>query len=58
MKKNTANSLDHHCNVLEQKRLVSEMTECDDSMKDHKNKYNCYLKATKDSRDSKACLTS
>ena len=47
---------DHHCSVLEQRHLVSEMTLCDSS--DHKNTYECYLKATKESRENKACMFS
>lgn len=50
MKQNTNRISDHHCEVLERRHLVSEMTKCDNSSKDHKKTYDCYLKKTKESR--------
>lgn len=54
--KNTANASDNHCNVREQRHLVSEMTKCDHSGNNHQEKLECYLKATKESRESNACM--
>ncbi len=58
MKNNNSQSSDYHCTVLEQKHLVSEMTECDNSLKTYDKKYECYLEATKESRENKACMYS
>ena len=53
--KHTANKSDRHCEVAEHRNLVSRMTECDRSEKTHDAKVKCYLKASKDSRESKDC---
>lgn len=58
MKKNTKNSTDPHCTVLEQRHLVSKMTQCDDPLESYNNRYKCYLKATQKSRKSRTCLRS
>ena len=57
MKKNTAKYHDTHCTVLEQRRLVKKMTECDHT-NNTEDTYNCYLKATEESRTNKACMYS
>ncbi len=49
---------DHHCTVLEQKHLVSEMTRCDKINQSHSDRYECYLDATKESRVNKSCMFS
>jgi hypothetical protein len=56
MKKHT--EIDHHCTVLEQKHLVSEMTACDKKPNSYDKKYECYLEATRESRENKACMFS
>jgi hypothetical protein len=56
MKKHT--EIDHHCTVLEQKQLVSEMTACDKEPNTYDQKYECYLEATRESRENKACMFS
>lgn len=58
MKKKIARLSEHHCTILEQRHLVSEMTQCDTLGKSHENRYKCYLKATKKSRNNKACMYS
>jgi len=58
MKKDTDVRSDYHCTILEQKHLVSEMTKCDNSIISHDQKYECYLEATKESRENKACMFS
>lgn len=55
---NTANASDTYCNVKEQKNLVSKMTECDSKENSHDKKVKCYIKATKESRENKACMYS
>jgi len=56
MKKNTKVH-GHHCTVREQRSLVSQMTRCD-SRSTGKKTYDCYLKATQESRENKACMYS
>lgn len=56
MKKHTANNSGHHCSVLEQRHLVSQMTHCDSRAHNAKDTYECYLKATKESRENQACM--
>ncbi|MFA5903434.1 MAG: hypothetical protein WC836_05825 [Desulfobacula sp.] len=58
MKKNTTTPAEHHCTVLEQKHLVSEMTACDRIFNSYDKKYECYLDATRESRENKACMYS
>ena len=58
MKNNTVVRSDYHCTVMEQKHLVSEMTKCDNTLKSYDKKYECYLEATKESRENKACMFS
>lgn len=58
MKKTTDDLSNHHCTVLEQKRLVSKMTQCDTSHNHYKIQYECYLKATKENRENNACMFS
>ncbi len=58
MKKTTAAPKGNHCTVLEQKHLVSEMTSCDATLNSYDKKYECYLEATKESRENKACMFS
>lgn len=58
MKKDTNNGSNHHCTVLEQKHLVSEMTDCDSAHENHESQYKCYLKATKESRENNSCMYS
>ncbi len=53
MKKHT--EIDHHCTVLEQKHLVSEMTDCDKKLNGYDKKYKCYLEATRESRENQTC---
>lgn len=48
----------HHCNVLEQKELISRMTRCDNTTTDGQERYECYLKETTESRESNACMFS
>lgn len=55
MEKNTATYHDTHCTVLEQRHLVSKMTQCDKN-KDSRETYDCYLAVTKESRENKACM--
>ncbi|MCF6247819.1 MAG: hypothetical protein L3J69_10700 [Desulfobacula sp.] len=50
--------LGHHCTVLEQKHLVSEMTDCDQTYNTDQSTYECYLKATRKSRENAACMYS
>ena len=57
MKKNTAKYHDTHCTVLEQRRLVKKMTQCDNPA-NNEDTYKCYLKVTKESRKNKACMYS
>lgn len=52
----TTNHSNNFCNVREQKDLVSKMTECDHSQDSHSKKVECYIKATKESRENKACM--
>lgn len=56
--KTSENFSDHHCTVLEQKHLVSEMTQCDKVSSSHEDQYECYLDATRESRENKACMYS
>jgi hypothetical protein len=56
MEKHT--EIHHHCTVLEQKHLVSEMTACDKKLNNYDKKYECYLEATRESRENKACMYS
>lgn len=58
MKKITATLIDNHCTVLEQRHLVSEMTACDIALNNYNEKYECYLEATRESRENKACMYS
>jgi hypothetical protein len=58
MKSNKNYHSNYHCTVLEQKHLVAEMTQCDKDSKNHGSQYACYLKATKESRNNKACMFS
>ena len=59
MKNNqTSQYMDHHCSVREQKHLVSEMSRCDQTSPDHDTRYECYLNATRESRESNACMYS
>ncbi len=58
MTENKNASVDHHCNVHAQKELVSKMTRCDESHTRYDKKVECYLKATKESRENKACMYS
>ena len=58
MKDNRNRVSDNHCNVLEQRRLVSEMTQCDQDSNLLESKYECYLRATQESRENKACMYS
>lgn len=55
MTENTATNQNHHCTVLEQRHLVSEMTKCDKTAHG-RDTYECYLKATQKSRESNACM--
>lgn len=57
MRKKTAKYHDTHCTVLEQRHLVKKMTECDHTA-NSENAYKCYLKATEESRNNKACMYS
>ncbi len=56
MKKNKTKTADHHCNVREQRRLVSEMTRCDNSSNLLESRYECYVRVSRASREKKACL--
>ncbi len=58
MSKDTNHLLNHHCTVKEQAQLVSKMTDCDHSQKDHESNYECYVEVSKESRENKACLFS
>lgn len=53
---NTAKRIDHHCKVRQERNLVSKMTECDFSQKNHKNRLDCYERATRESRENDACI--
>lgn len=54
----TYKASENYCNVKEQKHLVSRMTECDHYNTDHKKTVECYIKATKESRENNACMYS
>ncbi len=47
---------DNYCNVLEQRRLVAEMTRCDRAEDSQEIRYECYLRAARESRESQGCL--
>lgn len=55
MKKDTATNGSNYCTVLEQRHLVKEMTACD-KLSDSGETYECYLKATQESRENNACM--
>ncbi|MBU1193404.1 MAG: hypothetical protein KKE62_03720 [Proteobacteria bacterium] len=54
----TDRSFDHYCTAQEQKHLISEMTYCDQAIRNSKDRYECYLNAVKESRENKACMYS
>ena len=56
MEKKENVKVDKHCSVLEEKNLVSEMSECDSRNSKYSDKYDCYLKVSKESRSSKSCV--
>ena len=58
MKDNRIKVSDNRCTILEQRRLVSEMTQCDQDPNILESKYECYMKATQDSRENRACMYS
>lgn len=55
MKENSSAHHNNYCNVLEQRHLVSRMTECDKKA-GSRAVYECYLNVTKESRQSNACM--
>ncbi len=56
--KKESNASKTYCNVKEQKDLVSKMTECDRTQKNHDDTVKCYTQVSEQSRERKGCMYS
>jgi len=59
MKKRHSKAYGHHCSVIEQKRVVAQMSECDANCADNDERLECYAKVTELSgKRERACMFS